>query len=235
MIDLVYKTVQTIINKDNNGYVSPTEFNLLANNIQEAIFRNYFEDENRDKTKENRGFTNKGYANLDFVERQRIVQFAATVDLTKVSGKFTLPTGLRFIEDDGITILNSEDEETSVIEEVERNVFGYLNRSKSKPTTTYPVYEHVGNTLTVLPTTVSDIRVRYLRDPKMPNWTYVMVGGKELFDPSNNSYQDFELHESEFSNIVLRMLSFFSINLREQEVIEIAERLKGELAAKDNN
>jgi hypothetical protein len=61
------------------------------------------------------------------------------------------------------------------------------------------------------------------------------ISGKELFDPSNSSYQDFEIHDSEFSNIVVRLLSYFSINIREKEVLEIAERLKNEITVKDNN
>ena len=55
-----------------------------------------------------------------------------------------------------------------------------------------------------------------------------------MYDPSNASFQDFELHESEFSNIVLRMLSYFGINLREGEVMQIAELLKDKMNLKDN-
>lgn len=238
MIDLVYKTVQTIINKDNNGYISPTEFNVLANNVQLTIFREYFESENRDKNKENKGFSNKGYANLDFNERQRVTQFAATIDLTKTGDRFILPTDLYFIEDDGIVALRTAGEtkfEDAVIEEVERSALGYLNRSKSAPTRIYPIYESYGTEIVAKPITIEEIRVRYLRKPKMPNWTYIVVQNKELFDPSNSSYQDFELHSSEFANIVLKMLSFFSINLRENEIIEISERLKADMLSKDNN
>ena len=39
MIDLVYSTLLTILNKELNGYVSPVEFNLLANNVQYEIYR----------------------------------------------------------------------------------------------------------------------------------------------------------------------------------------------------
>lgn len=239
MIDLVYKTLLTIINKENQGYVSPTEFNILANNVQNEIFRGYFEDENKDKTKENRGYTNKGYSNLDFNERQRIDQFAAIEDIAKLpNGQFTLPDDLYFIEDDGIVPLNDKtgQQDGNVIEEVERNTIGYLNRSISAPSAVYPVYERYNKYIYVYPESISLIRMRYLRIPKVPKWTYFVTGaGNELFDPSNSSFQDFELHESEFSNIINRMLTYFGINLREAEVVQIAETLKDKLTIKDNN
>lgn len=237
MIDLIYKTVQTIINKENNGYLSPTEFNILANNVQMEIFRNYFEDENKDKNKENRGLTNKGYSNLDFNQRQRINQFSEITDIPLLEQKFSLPEDLYIIEDDGITVLKmigSVYTEQSVVEEAERSILGYLNKSSVSPSETYPVYERYAKHIIVYPNTIDKIRVRYIRTPKMPKWTYFIVSNKEMFDPSNTSFQDFELDKSEFSNIVVRMLSYFSINIREEEVVKIAETLKDKITLKDN-
>jgi len=237
MIDLIYKTLLTIINKENQGYVSPTEFNILSNNVQNEIFRGYFEDENKDKTKENKGYTNKGYSNLDFNERQRINQFSAILDISKADDKFTLPSDLYFIEDDGILSKVTEvNDISSVVEEVERSIIGYLGNSISGASISYPIYERYSDNVIVYPTIIDEITLRYLRTPKVPNWTYFVTGaGSELFDPSNASYQDFELHESEFSNIVNRMLTYFGINLREAEIVQIAETLKGKLTIKDNN
>jgi hypothetical protein len=231
MIDLIYKTLLTIINKENQGYVSPTEFNILANNVQNEIFRGYFEDENKDKTKGNKGYTNKGYANLDFNQRQLINQFSARSVISKINGEFILPVDLYFIEDDGV--LNSNN---TVIEEIERSAIGYLNKSLSAPTNSFPVYERYGDSVVVYPDTIDTIIMRYLRTPKKPTWTYFKTpNGSELFDPSSGSYQDFELHISEFSNIVTRMLTYFGINLREADIVQIAETLKDKLTIKESN
>lgn len=231
MIDLVYNTLLTIINKENQGYVSPTEFNILANNVQNEIYRGYFEDENRDKTKKNKGFTNKGYSNLDFNQRQRVNQFSARSSVTKNNGEFILPPDLYLLEDDGVISSNN-----SVIEEVERSSIGYLNKSLSAPTISFPVYERYGDSIVVYPDLINTVTLRYLRTPKKPTWTYFKTpSGSELFDPSNSSYQDFELHVSEFSNIVTRMLTYFGINLREADIVQIAETLKDKLTINDNN
>lgn len=230
MIDLIYKTLLTIINKENQGYVSPTEFNILANQVQMEIFRDYFEDENRDKVKKNKGYTNKGYANLDFNTRQKISKFAGYKTLTAEDDLFKLPSDLYFIEDDGVLTPMHK-----VITEIERGQIGYLFNSLTAPTELFPVYENIGDSLKVYPDSFEKIQLRYTRIPKKPMWTYfVLPNGSEVFDPSSSSFQDFELHETEFSNIVNRMLTYFGINLREAEVIQIAEQLKGELTLKDN-
>jgi hypothetical protein len=231
MIDLVYKTVQTILAKDRNGLVTPEEFNNLSKLVQDTIFRGYFEDENKDKLRENRGLTNSGYSNLAFNERQRIDQFAATttVSYNAFEQKYELPSDLYFLEDDGVL---SEDD--NVIEEVERYRRGYLKSSISAPTATYPVYERFSDYIEVSPTTITtDISIRYLRKPLDPKWTYTVVGGSEMFDISNPSYQDFDLHVSEFNNLVIRILSFFSINIKDIEVTQIAETFKDKQSIKE--
>lgn len=229
MIDTIYKVLLTIINKENQGYISPTEFNLLAINVQDEIFRSYFEDENLDKNKQNRGLTNRGYSNLPFNQRQRITQFAETEDLTVTAGVLTLPTNLYFIEDNGLT-----SDTGIIIDEVERSSVARMLRTEVAPTVLYPVYENYGSTLKIYPSDIEDVNIRYIRKPLDPKWTYSIVSNKEMYDPSNASFQDFELHSSEFSNIVLRMLSFFGINLREEAVVQVAEALKNSMNQKDN-
>lgn len=231
MLDLIYKTLLTIINKENKGYISPVEFNILANKVQEEIFINYFDDETINKNKKNKGLLNKGYANLDFINRQQIDKFSEIVRIDKTDGIFKLPLDLYFIEDDGVRYIYNPDctplEYTKIIEEVEKSNINYLNSSLSKPSITFPIYEIFSKHIKVYPSLISDIEIRYIRKPKKPQWTYfVLNNGSEVFDPSNSSFQDIELHDSEFSNIVNRMLTYFGINLREPEVVKIAENLK---------
>lgn len=221
MIDTIYKTLLTIINKENQGYLSPTEFNLIAYQVQHEIYRGYFEDYNRDKNKDNRGLTNSGYGNLPDQDSQRIEIFSAVANLTGTNGVFTLPSDVYLLEDEGICTT-----EGKIVDKVSQKDIRRLQCSEAHPTETYPVYTQAGDTITVSPDTITDLEVGYLREPLVPKWTYVVINGKELYDPTNPSFQDFELHPSEFSNIIHRMLSYFGINLRESEVIQYAESLK---------
>lgn len=234
MIDLVYKIVQTVLNKDNQGYVSPEEFNLLLYQVIMEIFRNYFEDENRDKTRYQMNKVGKGYSNLPFNQRQMITQFAAFTPLTAPASPndwstFTLPEDLYFIEDNGVSSLAGK-----VIDEVQRNSVVRTLNTEVAPTETYPVYEDYGDLIWVYPNTLKNINLRYIRKPRKPNWTYIVVSDSELFNPAAPDFQDIELHESELSNIVIRLVSYFGINLREPEVMQIAETLKNNQNLKDN-
>tara|TARA_R110000851_G_scaffold291462_2_gene445816 strand:+ start:11533 stop:12240 length:708 start_codon:yes stop_codon:yes gene_type:complete len=226
MINQIYQVLLSIVNKENSGYISPTEFNLIAANVQNEILAEYFSEENRNKVKENRGLTNKGHSNLDFLDRQKIEQFAESIGVTQVGTTFPLPTNLYYIEDDGVSIAGN-----IVVEEVERAKMNYLARSEAAPTEQYPVYTRYSNAISVLPLTITQVVMEYLRKPNNPQWTYQVIENPdgstiELYDPTSSSFQDFELHEGEFSNIVMRMLVFFGINLREGEIAKLVEVMK---------
>ena len=41
-VDTVYQRVLALANKEQRGYITPQEFNLLANQAQMSIFESYF-------------------------------------------------------------------------------------------------------------------------------------------------------------------------------------------------
>ena len=46
-VDTVYQRVLVLANKEQRGYITPQEFNLLANQAQQEIFEQYFYDLNQ--------------------------------------------------------------------------------------------------------------------------------------------------------------------------------------------
>ena len=48
-IDTVYQRVLAIANKEQRGYITPLEFNLMANQAQLAVFEQYFYDINQNE------------------------------------------------------------------------------------------------------------------------------------------------------------------------------------------
>tara|TARA_R110002167_G_scaffold331706_1_gene538396 strand:+ start:40049 stop:40756 length:708 start_codon:yes stop_codon:yes gene_type:complete len=235
MIDTIYQLLKTIINKELRGNITPAEFNLIAKQVQNQIFKGYFEDANRDKNKDNRGLANKNYANLPFNQRQWIDQFSAFAVLVPQSfppsgqtfAQFTLPTNLYLLKDRGLSF------GANTIDEVESADFLALNSSSAAPSTTFPVYERYSTTIRVSPVAVTAVDCRYLRLPADPKWTYSIVGTTELYNPAETDAQDFELHEAEFANITIQMLSYFGVNIREGDIAKYAEALKRVVEAKE--
>jgi len=84
MINEVRNTVLAIMNKDNNGYLTPAEFNLFANQAQLELFEEYFYDYNNWLIKQNQGngreirLSNSGYADIPQSYEQVIDSFSTT-------------------------------------------------------------------------------------------------------------------------------------------------------------
>ena len=53
MINSVRNTVLSVLNKNNYGYISPSDFNLFALNAQMQIFEEYFDSYNKTINDEN--------------------------------------------------------------------------------------------------------------------------------------------------------------------------------------
>ena len=49
-VDTVYQRVLALANKEQRGYITPQEFNLLANQAQMTIFESYFYHKNARET-----------------------------------------------------------------------------------------------------------------------------------------------------------------------------------------
>ena len=84
MINEVRNTVMAVLNKDNNGYITPTEFNLFAKQAQLELFEEYFYEYNNWLISQNQGngreirLANSGYADIPQSYEQVIDMFAST-------------------------------------------------------------------------------------------------------------------------------------------------------------
>lgn len=68
MINSVRNTVLSVLNKNNYGYISPSDFNLYAKQAQLELFQDYFSDYNKTINRENARMSGTDYAD----ERKRI-------------------------------------------------------------------------------------------------------------------------------------------------------------------
>lgn len=221
MIDLIFQVVKTIANKELRGNLTPAEFNLLGTQAQNKIFREYFTELEKQQYKENRGYGGIGLASLPIKTREKIDIFSKSAALAYNTDRFTLPTDLYHIKQRGI-IYNS-----LVVDEGQQSRSAFKQSSKTASSTTFPQYHREGNSIIITPATiVSGVTCKYIRTPLAPKWTYTIVLGNELFDNTQNDFQDFELHPSEMDNLTIEILSLLGINLREEVLYKYAEAVK---------
>ena len=73
--DTVYQRVLALLNKEQRGYMTAIEYNLLANQAQLHIFENYFHDI---KTAQMKPKTQTDYSDIIESVEERLTQFIKT-------------------------------------------------------------------------------------------------------------------------------------------------------------
>ena len=218
-IDTVYQRVQAILNKENRGYISPQEFNLFANQAQLEIFEQYFFDLNQYERLPKK---DTEYSNLVKTINERISKFKKSATLTYTTSYFTMPTDLHKL---GTVIYNS----TTPVEEIDqKNLLEYTLSPLTSPSTTNPVYiQNIQTTssvwsIVVYPSTIQSlITATYIRKPADADWAYQTVVGNALYDSSNST--NFELHDSEETTLVIKILLYAGLSIREGDIVQVAD------------
>jgi len=90
MINSVRNTVIAILNKNNYGYISPSDFNLYAQQAQLELFMKYFSDYNTIINKENARVSGTDYADFGKSFAEQAEEFIVTNPLTNTSITTTL-------------------------------------------------------------------------------------------------------------------------------------------------
>jgi hypothetical protein len=302
MINSVRNSVLSILNKNNYGYISPSDFNLYAANAQMELFEDYFGMYNKIINAENMRQSGDNYANLEKPVAEVLEYFLVTDYLSQVSANtfytpslittgnesfmllkllcypkklksgtnssvvvnqlvdstaFFLTNGISpgdrvvnlttgiigsvvtvlsntvlTLDSDiftttpvGYTVLSS-----SVIREAEKVssaiITTLVNSPLTSPSLDYPSYVTNGLNITVYPTTINNkgqVQANYFRYPKVPKWTYsTLTGGEPSFNQSQPDYQDFELPQEDEYKLIMKILQYCGISIRENDVIAFA-------------
>ena len=217
-IDRLYKTVLMFANSDIRGNVKPTDLRLALYDVVNEIVEEYFYEVNRMLNRENRGLINGGFENIPDRIREKILYFLKEdVVLNYAAPYFELPADLRYID----SVFYQDNNEVEFCKH-NKEFKLLLNYADTLPTNTNPIGLRIGNKIKVAPTTIVDeVTISYLRNPLIPNWTYTVVGGAELFNPSAPDFQDIDLHPSEENRVVLATLKRFGVNLKETDLTQM--------------
>ena len=93
MINDVRNTVLSVLNKNNYGYISPSDFNLYAQNAQMEMYEEYFSSYNKVINAENARTSGIDYADIEQPIAEVLEYFLRTDYLSKISAnKFSMPT-----------------------------------------------------------------------------------------------------------------------------------------------
>ena len=226
-VNTVYQTVLYILNKEQRGYIPPAEFNSLGTQVQLEIFEKYFEDLNQQLRVPQ---TDDTYASRVENIDEKISIFKtfgnAVYDNTSTPGQqyFTLPT-----TDIYGTIVSFYRlgeviyKDITEVQRLQRNDFYNIQKSKlTKATEDFPVYLYENNKLFIQPATItSNIVVDYVRKPADINWAFT-VGTLGQYINNEQASVNFELHESEQTEVILKILQYSGIIIRDPQIVQAA-------------
>ena len=202
-VDTVYQRVLALANKEQRGYITPQEFNLLAGQAQMEIFEQYFYDA---KSEDANLKNSTEFSNVDEILDEKISVFKTSGDVIISSGgEFgVLPTDLYRL---GNVYNNSSMVE---VEEITSTEAMYLLQSPlTSPTIQFPAFVRSSNSIINVYPNLSSISCNYIRLPSTPQWGYVVVNEKALYN--NGTSTNFEIHIGDSSELVYKILSLAGI------------------------
>ena len=221
-IDSVYQKVLTLLNKEQRGYLTPQEFNLLADRAQNEIYENYFHQirNSNAKIKDNETYTDT----LEMIQAKLAPFVAKELNTSVSSGLLTFTASIHKI----INIREATDPAASVenLEEVSINEFNKLTLHGGghilNPTSDFPIYKRISGTqIQIYPTPSNGAThvIDYYKYPTSPEWGYVVVNEKALHNI--NTSVNFELAEAEEEPLVSRILMLSGIVTKQQEIGQV--------------
>jgi len=211
-VDTVYQRVLAILNKEQRGYVTPQEFNLFANQAQLDIFEQYFYDINQFGRLHG---NDTEYSDMLNILNEKINLFEVTAAMTYAVGYWSAPNNLYRI---GTVIYGGKE-----VERINNNEFLYINASPlTKPSNARPVFIASANGYKVYGDTelTTGVTCNYIKKPATVSWAYTTVLGEAQYNASNST--DFELHPSEETELVMKILELAGISTKELQVYQIA-------------
>jgi hypothetical protein len=301
MINEVRNTVLSVLNKNNYGYISPSDFNLYAVNAQMEIFEDYFSGYNKAINMENARMAGSDYAEVEGPLAETVETFLVTNFLSHIAGNiYSAPsptttgdtayyilkmichsrqitaglttgiavnglvntsaqfTTLGIVPGDIVVnantgavstvvnvlsntqlILSSNiftvvgqlyfiySKEAKEAEKVSVGKITMLNNSLlTQPNNMFPSYTLEADKIKIYPETINakgKVECVYFRHPLPPKWTYItLANGEPVFDQSQPDYQDFELPDEDVYRLVMKILQYCGISIRETEVAAFA-------------
>ncbi len=227
-VDTVYQRVLALANKEQRGYITPQEFNLLANAAQMAIFESYFYTKNQRERAEP-GRTNEvtetdvselmdaklaPFQSFEAVTSGHTFQPTVTVDGTPYD---VFQTGTVFLGDEPCQKVSVFDAQRLL--KSTRHMAATDGQSPIYTTnriTGRDIVVYAGNTQEE----TSNVTVECFRVPVTANWAYVVVNDKALYN--STLAVDFELHKSETDTLVNRILHLAGIVLNKVGLAQTA-------------
>ena len=215
-VNTVYQTVLLILNKEQRGYMTPDEFNKTATQVQLQIFQKYFEDLNQaSRVPQN---------DMDYADRvlgidEKISLFRRTVTVNRATDIGSQVYRL------GTVTFQPSIGEAIELERLQRNEYYNITKSPlSRPTEKFPIYLFQDNKIFSYPTTATPLNLDFVTRPNDVVWGFVRDQNTQVLLYNANISTDFQLDQVEQTEVVLRILSYAGVIIRDPQIVQAASQ-----------
>lgn len=215
-VNQVYDLIKFIANKNQQGYITPSQFNLIINQAQNS-YTSFLLGSFQQYTP-GRPMARVELGNNSIV-RQRLAPIIKATTLT-IDGTGFSPYPTDYVQVDAIR--------TDSLQRVrfvqQDSLYSYYN-SVIDPVATNPIYLLEDTGLRFYPITLGSAKLSYVSDPVDIVWAYTLdANGRPVYDPANSV--DPVWHVTSILEIVTRALAMVGVNLQAGAVSQYAQEIK---------
>ena len=228
-VDTVYQRVLALANKEQRGYITPQEYNLLANQAQMSIFESYFYHKNAREVADANKSNEVDESNISQLIDVKLRPFSRVLSLNDNATVYPTTitvSGVAYPVFQTGRVFHGGD----VAQKVSLNELEQYRRSiRHSSSADSPIYADSpidGDDVIVFnngAVVTSSVDVECFRIPVTAEWAYVVVNNQALFNA--NAAVDFELHRSEEDTLVNKILELSGIVINKPDVTSIGAQM----------
>jgi len=208
-VDTVYQRVLALANKEQRGYITPLEFNLLANQAQMQIFEQYFYDLDQAKRMDSE---ESSLSDMEELVKNKLAVFISIQDI--VGGLFPINYRIGKIFIDG--------QEAQKIKQIEyTNMLASQFHSLGLENLSVYVDSTLPGQDIIAYGGVASCEV--ITGPGKVEWGYDVIQEKALYHAGRST--NFELHPSDETELVYKILTLAGIVINKVGLVSTASGL----------
>lgn len=210
----MYRICQFAVNKAQNGYLTPSEFNLTINQAQ-VSYQDYLLGEFQ-QYQYGRAQARVNYSQNENI-RQRLSPLITSATLTiNGSGEAAYPAD--YVQAD--TIITTAFNRVRFVQQ--DALYSYYN-SQIDPIATNPIYLLEPTGFQFYPVTLGSAILTYVKDAPEIVWAYTTVNGRPVYSPLSSVQPVWD--NVDLLEIIARALKLIGLNLQDGQVQQYANQV----------
>jgi hypothetical protein len=226
MLNTIYQVAQTLLNKDQQGYMPPEQFDLLFNQESAALYNQLVglpED-----YKPGAPIPSIGY-DLTQVIADALLPFKIPGRL-QIGSNGQAPYPSDYVHASSLmvqTVTNGKPSWRNIKIIVDSELASRLSSSVKPPSLKYPVCTFYNNYIQFYPNNLLWCKFTYLSFPNQASWGFTYVNNEPVYDPTTTVETLWK--EPEQQKLAIRVVRAFAAQMQEQEMTGFAneETTKG--------